>query len=56
MNLDEIKKSASDKMPVLFVGHGNPMLAITKNKYTRAWEDVGSRLPVPEAVLCISAH
>jgi 4,5-DOPA dioxygenase extradiol len=44
------------KMPVIFVGHGNPMLAITENKYTRLWKDVGNRLPEPKAVLCVSAH
>ena len=34
----------SERMPVLFVGHGNPMNAIEKNKYSLAWEqmeDVG---------------
>jgi 4,5-DOPA dioxygenase extradiol len=56
MDLNDIKKSASDKMPVLFVGHGNPMLAITENKYTRAWSDIGNRLPKPKAILCVSAH
>jgi 4,5-DOPA dioxygenase extradiol len=29
------------KMPVLFVGHGNPMNAIEDNEYSRAW--MGSR-------------
>jgi len=24
-------------MPVLFVGHGNPMNAIEDNEYSRAW-------------------
>jgi len=43
-------------MPALFVGHGNPMYAIDDNPYRREWERLGSTLPRPEAVLCISAH
>lgn len=43
-------------MPVLFVGHGNPMNAIEQNEFTDSWTEIGSSLPVPTAVLCISAH
>ncbi|MGH8129753.1 MAG: 4,5-DOPA dioxygenase extradiol [Steroidobacteraceae bacterium] len=44
------------KMPVLFVGHGNPMNAIERNEFYRSWEAIGRRLPKPESVLCVSAH
>lgn len=44
------------KMPVLFVGHGNPMNAIERNEFFRGWESLGRRLPRPESILCISAH
>jgi len=44
------------KMPVLFVGHGNPMNAIERNEFYRSWEVLGRRLPKPRTVLCISAH
>jgi 4,5-DOPA dioxygenase extradiol len=44
------------RMPVLFVGHGNPMNAIESNEFSRAWEDVGRSLPRPEGILCVSAH
>jgi len=44
------------KMPVLFVGHGNPMNAIERNEFYRSWQELGRRLPKPAAVLCISAH
>lgn len=44
------------KMPVLFVGHGNPLNAIEDNEYSRAWIEVGKSLPQPNAILCISAH
>jgi 4,5-DOPA dioxygenase extradiol len=43
-------------MPALFVGHGNPMNALNRNDWTRAWAGLGARLPAPRAVLSISAH
>ena len=44
-------------MPAVFVGHGNPMNAISRNRYTAAWSAIGASLtPRPKAVLCISAH
>jgi 4,5-DOPA dioxygenase extradiol len=46
----------STRMPVLFVGHGSPMNAITANAYRASWQALGARLPRPEAVLCVSAH
>jgi 4,5-DOPA dioxygenase extradiol len=44
------------KMPLLFIGHGNPMNAIQENDFSRAWAAMGAALPKPDAVLCISAH
>jgi 4,5-DOPA dioxygenase extradiol len=44
------------KMPVLFVGHGNPMNAIMPNAYNKKWKEIGDKLPKPKAILCISAH
>lgn len=46
----------TDTMPVLFVGHGNPMNAIEENEFTRGWKDAANGLPKPNAILCISAH
>lgn len=43
-------------MPVLFVGHGNPMNALERNTYTEAWRKLGSSLPRPKAILAVSAH
>ena len=44
-------------MPVVFVGHGNPMNALQHNRYTETWADVAAALPEPpRALLCISAH
>ncbi len=43
-------------MPTVFIGHGNPMLAITDNRYATQWQGLGTRLPRPRAVLMVSAH
>jgi 4,5-DOPA dioxygenase extradiol len=43
-------------MPAIFLGHGNPMLAIEPNSYAKDWEALGRRLPRPRAVLMVSAH
>ncbi len=44
------------RMPVLFVGHGNPMNAIEDNDYSRGWEKLGREIARPAAILCVSAH
>lgn len=44
------------RMPVLFLGHGNPMNAIEKNTFTEGFERIRKDLPEPKAILCISAH
>ncbi len=46
----------TDRMPVLFVGHGSPMNAIEDNPFSRAWHSLGQALSKPRAILCISAH
>ena len=43
-------------MPVLFVGHGSPMNAIEENEFVSSWRKLGKSLPLPKAILCISAH
>ncbi len=44
------------RMPTLFVGHGSPMNAIEDTPYSRGWRELGARLPVPKAILVVSAH
>lgn len=44
------------RMPVCFLGHGNPMNALRHNRYTEAWAAIGREIPRPRAVLCVSAH
>jgi 4,5-DOPA dioxygenase extradiol len=43
-------------MPAAFLGHGNPMNALERNRYTEAWRAFGAAVPRPRAILCISAH
>lgn len=43
-------------MPAIFFGHGNPMNALLDNVYTRGWSLIGTEVPPPRAVLCVSAH
>ena len=49
-------KARSERMPVLFVGHGSPMNGIENNEFSDYWAKLGQELDVPSAVLCISAH
>jgi 4,5-DOPA dioxygenase extradiol len=46
----------ADRMPVIFLGHGNPMNALAKNRYTEGWAAIGKAIPRPRAVLAVSAH
>ena len=46
----------SEKMPVLFLGHGSPMNAIEENEFVLGFKSVAQTLPQPQAILCISAH
>ena len=43
-------------MPAIFFGHGNPMNALADNEWTRGWAKIGSDVPRPKAILCVSAH
>lgn len=44
------------RMPVVFIGHGSPMNAISDNPFTRALQAWGAALPRPTAILSVSAH
>ena len=46
----------TQKMPVLFIGHGSPMNIIYKNEYTKSLQKLGTSLPKPDAILVVSAH
>lgn len=46
----------TERMPVLFLGHGNPMNAIEENQFVEGFRQVAAELPKPHSILCISAH
>lgn len=46
----------TNRMPVLFVGHGSPMNAIEKNTFGAKLEQLRQELPTPKAILVVSAH
>lgn len=52
--IDPINNTA--KMPVLFMGHGSPMNAIEENEFVQGFRSIGKEIPMPKAILCISAH
>lgn len=61
MKLNELNKitasfNPTDKMPVLFLGHGSPMNAIEENEFVAGFRNIAKTLPKPNAILCISAH
>jgi 4,5-DOPA dioxygenase extradiol len=43
-------------MPVFFIGHGTPMNAVEDTPFAAAWREQTAQLPLPRAILCISAH
>ncbi len=47
---------SADRMPALFLGHGNPMHALADNEVTRTWSALGATVPRPRAILVASAH
>ena len=43
-------------MPAAFLGHGSPMNALERNRFTGAWAAFGASVPRPRAILAVSAH
>lgn len=61
MKLKELSKIATgfentEKMPVLFLGHGSPMNAIEENEFVEGFRKIATKIPKPNAILCVSAH
>ncbi len=46
---------ASSRMPAVFFGHGSPMNALERNRFTDAWRTFGASVR-PRAILMVSAH
>lgn len=61
MKLNDLSKAAesfgsTEKMPVLFLGHGSPMNAIEENEFVQGFRNTAKQIPRPAAILCVSAH
>lgn len=61
MKLNELSKLTQSypetpAMPVLFLGHGNPMNAIEENEFVSGFRSIAQTLPRPNAIVCVSAH
>lgn len=61
MNLNDLENisqqfNTTEKMPVLFLGHGSPMNAIEENQFVQGFRNISREMPKPNAILCISAH
>jgi 4,5-DOPA dioxygenase extradiol len=52
----QLSWETTEKMPVLFLGHGSPMNAIEENEFVQGFRKLSSSLPTPKAIVCISAH
>ncbi len=46
----------TDRMPLLFIGHGSPMNALANNGFTDSLKKIGKTIEKPKAILVISAH
>lgn len=48
------------KLPVIFAGHGSPMIALEDNELTKEFQKIGERVvsefEKPKAILSFSAH
>lgn len=61
MHLNDLKTAtdhfkSSERMPVLFLGHGSPMNAIEENEFVAGFRKIGEETAKPQAILCVSAH
>ncbi|WP_407405803.1 4,5-DOPA dioxygenase extradiol [Chryseobacterium sp.] len=61
MNLNDLQNISNQfgntqRMPVLFLGHGSPMNAIEENQFVQGFRDKAKEIPTPNAILCVSAH
>lgn len=60
-NLDNLQQFSdslanTERMPLLFLGHGSPMNAIEENEFVSGFRNIAKTLPKPTAIICVSAH
>jgi len=46
----------TEMMPSFFLGHGSPMNLVLDNRFTQSLQELSLTLPLPKAILVISAH
>ncbi|HDM8047603.1 dioxygenase [Vibrio fluvialis] len=46
----------TQRMPALFLSHGSPMMAIEHSETTEFFQQLGTKLPKPKAIVIFSAH
>lgn len=61
MNINEFQQKIStekpsERMPAIFIGHGNPMHALNDNSFTQSLAKIGTMVEKPKAILIVSAH
>lgn len=61
MKLNELSRitdplGRTERMPVLFLGHGSPMNAIEENEFVQGFRKVAAEITKPQAIICVSAH
>jgi len=49
-------RAPTNRMPALFLAHGNPMNALADNTFTQSLTALAGDVPRPDAVLVVSAH
>ena len=43
-------------MAATFLGHGSPMNALERNRFTETWRSLGASVPRPRGIVVVSAH
>ncbi len=49
-------RPTGSRMPVLFIGHGSPMIALQENEFVQGFRNVSSEIEMPKAIVVVSAH
>jgi 4,5-DOPA dioxygenase extradiol len=53
---DRARAPRPAKLPVRFVSHGSPMVALEEDSYTEALRRWSTNIPRPAAIVVVSAH
>ena len=54
--MSQLETKLTERMPVIFVGHGSPLNAIENNQWSRGFAKLAAKTRKPKAILAISAH